>query len=386
MFEVLFTSYGYDNTWQMWNIPTMSPHFADLRTITGGALSHAQGLDPMMQNPGDPWNRPLNYPRIWQALYYFDIHPRHTIYIGITLITLFLVGLCLVLPNASYTTLFLVMAAVLSPATLLGVERGNIDLLMFFGVALAVFLMNGRYIFSAIALFMTFVLKLFPIFAFAVLLKAPKKLFIRYLAIIVALVGLYVFFTYSDIVLIREGTPQSTFLSYGLNVFWMQTMKFDENLGFYTKIFAYVLLLLSFVAAFFAFLRKDFSLSENPHEILYFDAFRAGAAIYVGTFILGNNWDYRLMFLILTLPQLVLWSQHSTRSIAIIARLSLISILVSMWYMAITQFGSSTPSIVFFIYYLDEAFNWIAFSSLLYLFFWSIPDWMKMYSPTWTKT
>ena len=62
LFIILLILYGYDNTWRLWNIPTMSPHFADMRTITHGAESYAQGLDPMIENPGDPWHRRMNYP------------------------------------------------------------------------------------------------------------------------------------------------------------------------------------------------------------------------------------------------------------------------------------------------------------------------------------
>jgi hypothetical protein len=32
-----------------------------------------------------------------------------------------------------------------------------------------------------------------------------------------------------------------------------------------------------------------------------------GALIYVGTFVIGNSFDYRLVFLLLTLPQLLRW-------------------------------------------------------------------------------
>ena len=35
--------------------------------------------------------------------------------------------------------------------------------------------------------------------------------------------------------------------------------------------------------------------------------FHAGALIYLGTFAVANNFDYRLVFLLLTLPQLVEW-------------------------------------------------------------------------------
>ncbi|MDR3088351.1 MAG: hypothetical protein LBU39_00845 [Desulfobulbaceae bacterium] len=52
LFCVLFHFYGYNNTWKLWNIPVMSPHFMDMRAILHGAESVAQGFDPMIQNPG----------------------------------------------------------------------------------------------------------------------------------------------------------------------------------------------------------------------------------------------------------------------------------------------------------------------------------------------
>lgn len=132
LFLLLFVALGPKGVWELWNVPAMTPHFADLRTITGGAESYAQGLDPMVQNPGDPWGRTMNYPRIWQSLYYFGIDQRHTTIFGLILISLFFLGVVLLLPNANPPTIFLVLAAVFSPATLLGIERGNIDLLIFF--------------------------------------------------------------------------------------------------------------------------------------------------------------------------------------------------------------------------------------------------------------
>lgn len=42
--------------------------------------------------------------------------------------------------------------------------------------------------------------------------------------------------------------------------------------------------------------------SNDTKELL---AFRIGAGLFVGTFALGNNWDYRLVVLILTIPQLL---------------------------------------------------------------------------------
>jgi hypothetical protein len=39
------------------------------------------------------------------------------------------------------------------------------------------------------------------------------------------------------------------------------------------------------------------------------DFFLAGAATFVGTFAIGHNYNYRMAFLLLTLPQLLRWSR-----------------------------------------------------------------------------
>jgi len=135
---LLFAFYGYNQTWQLWNIPVMSPAFADLRVITHGADAVAMGMDPLINNPGDPWGRPLNYPRIWQSLYSIGINKSHTVGLGVGIILCFLAGVVMVLPNVSNKTIALVIGALVSPAILLGVERGNIDLFIFFLAALTI--------------------------------------------------------------------------------------------------------------------------------------------------------------------------------------------------------------------------------------------------------
>lgn len=88
-----FCLLGYENTWRLWNIPTLSPHFADSLVITAGAESKAMGYDPLIDNPMDPWQRKLNYPRIWQMLYLLGINRDHTLYFGIVISILFITGL-----------------------------------------------------------------------------------------------------------------------------------------------------------------------------------------------------------------------------------------------------------------------------------------------------
>ncbi len=176
--------------------------------------------------------------------------------------------------------------------------------------------------------------------------------------------------------MIRDATPRSISLSYGLDVFWMKAMSFNHTLGWYARFLSYLIVLLALWFAFTSLLRDDF-LTESQSEAEYLDAFRAGTAIYLGTFLLGNNWDYRLMFLILTIPQLVVWGKCYIRDISLGSMVIVSFIFLSQWYLLIIKITHHLPYGGYVSFVLDELSNWGVFFGLLYLFFWSMPDWVK---------
>ncbi len=376
LFIALLGLYGYDNTWRLWNIPTIYPHFGDLRSITHGAETYAQGMDPMIENPADPWQRRMNYPRVWQGLYSLGIHHTHTTALGLIIIGFFLAGICFILPQANNTTIALVFAAVLSPATLFGVERCNIDLLMFFFAALSVLAIQRSYLVSAAAIMIGFVLKLFPVFACVVLFKAKKTTFLIYMFVILTLLMVYGYVNSQDLLLIRDGTPRGTRWSYGIDIVWMRLIVLNTALGVYVRLISYLyvflMILISFTALFYN--KEPLLFTDNS---LYLDSFRVGASIYVGTFVLGNNWDYRLMFLIFVIPQLIVWSKRPAGRIAAIAKIVLLSVYISLWYFVISGIIKCFPYGCYISFLLDEMANWVVFSGLMYLFFWSLPLWTK---------
>ncbi len=60
-------------------------------------------------------------------------------------------------------------------------------------------------------------------------------------------------------------------------------------------------------------------------------AFHAGALIYLGTFAAANNFDYRLVFLLLTFPQLVDWVRTPTHRLSPLASTTLVALVVLLW-------------------------------------------------------
>lgn len=373
LFLVSFAFYGYENTWRLWNVPTIMPHFADIRSLTHGAQAYASGLDPMIENPGDPWGRTLNYPRIWQTLYILGIDHTHTTILGLIFIFTFIMGLCLFLKNSNNTIIIMVFVAVLSPATMLAIERGNTDLLMFFFASLSVFLLRKSHILSIATIMVGFLLKLFPIFSVVILLKTGQKKTILYISCILNFLLLYSYFTLPDLLSISKGTPRGTHYSYGMNVFPM----LYPSTSLYAKIVSLGLVLSVFFVSFITLI-KDTKKTPylNSHNNIYLDYFRIGCAIYIGTFLLGNNWDYRLIFLIFTIPQLIAWSQRANEYITIITMFTLLNIYISLWYYKISNtIGYSYSQLVI----LDELSNWIVFFALVYLMFLSLPTWLTSF-------
>ena len=87
IFILLFLTLGYYETWELLGTDIFEPYFyfLDLRSITHGAQSVKHGLNPMLENPSDPFCRPLTYPSAWKVLYYFGVNESHTLPIGLTL-------------------------------------------------------------------------------------------------------------------------------------------------------------------------------------------------------------------------------------------------------------------------------------------------------------
>jgi hypothetical protein len=62
-----------------------------------------------------------------------------------------------------------------------------------------------------------------------------------------------------------------------------------------------------------------------------FVAFYAGALIYLGTFAIANNFDYRLVFLLLTFPQLLQWASEPAHGLSSLAVVTLAAIVLLLW-------------------------------------------------------
>jgi hypothetical protein len=372
LINILFLVFGYDTVLhKLWSTPTVHPFFADIRTITGVNETLAQGFDPLTFNPGDPWNRVMNYPRIWQYIAeFFNFNQNFSIYFGIINIVLYILGLLLFSSRLilSNRMAILLLITFLSPASILVMERGNIDMIIFFLLSLSLVYIITPILFTGLIVFAS-VLKIFPIFAIVGVFSYSKKIFLTFFLLSTVIFIIYIILNMDDIILIKKGTPQPISLSYGMNVIWMAVQKsLGVTMGMTVKYATYLYIFGLFIITYI-FTKKSQALLYKIDKT-YIDAFRVGSGIYIATFLLSNNWDYRLIFLIFTLPQLVLWMGESVKVIKLTAISSIISIVFTMWYLDLHRILGIMAWVG------DELSNWALFSALVFLFFITLPDWV----------
>lgn len=360
----------------------MMPPFADLRTITGLSITLSQGYDPTVYHPGDPWQRPYNYPPIWKIAARLGVTPEHTLILAILVIGSFLIGLYLLFRDLSFSETAFLMIGLLSPAVLLGVERANVDLFIFFLVGLAVWLVGKSLIGSALVLQLAYFMKLYPLFSLTVLLRGKQKTAYFLIAIVLGISVLYFLCDYNELLTTFINTPKSHNLSYGTNV--IPTRIKHSTYSDYSS----MALILTNVAAFAILifaggLGSKVDLSSSYRAEGFLDAFRAGSAIYIGTFFLGNNFDYRLIFLLLTIPQLVWWWQADSWKLRLSAKITGLVLYFSLYHRLILRgldallpadFPDSYARALAFI--PDEIANWTLFAGLVFLLSSSLPHWL----------
>jgi len=365
-----FRFYGYEATWRFWNIPAATPPFIDLRILTGSAESFRQGFDPIEQNPGDPLGRHFNLGKIWYLIFYTGIKQEDTLWLG-TLLALGFLFCVWVFPHRINVTMAGLLALVLfSPSTMLALERGNVDLFIFILCTVALTLLESVGWFAMFFLILAALLKLYPIFGFAAFLEKQRTRFWFFSLSALVILLVYAVLTFSNIAASFSYTEKGGDLSYGVNVISLYLQPFFTSRQIYSLLtfVAYLIVLCIAVIVVLTGMRCDPLIADDAYHLA---AFRLGAAIYIGTFFLGTNWDYRLIFLIFTVPQLCTWMMSSR-----VVRWTLAALILSCWYLITLKIFGWLPYGIEFAYILDQVCKWGLFAGLLFLFVRSSPDWL----------
>jgi hypothetical protein len=365
--------------WPWLGVPSGPSIFFDARNVAAAVECSRLGHDPLVDNPCDPWGRVMFYPRVWLVLRWTGLEQRHTLLFGVVVITVFLVLLLLVLGRLSVVEGFVAAAAVCSPAVMFAVERANMDLVVFSGLALSALVWrrgSARAEFVAVGLVLLMaVAKLYP--AVALLAFLPTRRRSTRVAAAVALLAflLYAVATREDVATISSTATQGQYYSYGARILLGELYHgvLGEQWGG-SRALAQVMVLLAAVVlglALWLWLRHRSRRSADgePYpempETSDLIAFRMGALVYVGTFVAGNSFDYRLVFLLLTLPYLLRWPLPSAGTQpATLPRIAAAVVVVQLWIGTLSEQ----------LRLLDELVSWTLAGMLVVLLARSAPS------------
>ncbi len=360
----------------LWNIPYDAPGFRDSYQFAWASEAYALGYDPLIENPLNPRGHQLNYPRIWHALFLLGINENHANILGITVMCLFFLGMGIYWFSNSFDRITYLALSIffLSPVVMLGVERSNIELIIFFILTISLAIDRYTKITSISLIEFASVLKLYPVFGFIYLLKENKERFLKLFVIAILIFILYAVLTFDDILQVYKTTPKLSGSSFGVNVWWMGLRNprfFDipisDRLEFTFKIISYIT---AFAILFLTMLNSLKSENAKSYQMgTYLDSFRIGAGIYIGCFFIHNH-DYRLIFLAFTIPQLLEWTRRKIVYRPPLLTLSMIAI--SVWSFFIMRFLGRKITFV-----VEEFASWVILMGLLFLFFASLPEWLR---------
>ncbi|MBM7038057.1 hypothetical protein [Vibrio ulleungensis] len=284
------------------NFTSMTYPFGDIRNVTNYNSFIESGLDPrsdlFVNNEGQTIP-PFNYPSFWLTFPILNIDNKDTIYFGVSFFILFAIGTYLTLKIRNRIDFLVYLPLLFSPVVALLIERGNNDQVAFFFVSLFCYFNKNRII-QMIAYYFAFAVKFFPVVIIASLTEKVNLKSIKIGLLIFLPVSLYILTTYPEIIDLGKATPvSSSYYGYGWKTYSLTLSNhFNQNL----------LNLFSFISIAFLFLyfirinpKKTYTNFSN-HELIMFTS---GLLIYIATYIIGTSYDYRLVFLLLTIPTLL---------------------------------------------------------------------------------
>ena len=295
--------------WGSLSIPPQSP-FADLKAHIHFYNCFQNGIDIYVNEcPLIPegTGKISTHPKIW--LYFVDFlnlkneFLYNSFVIGTYIFYFFAISRLFFLFKNFQSRIFLLIF-LFSTSNFVLIERFATDIIIFLIVYL---ILNIRfYIFKFFLIFFGILLKYYPLFL-TILFIERKKLIL--LATVIFSFFLY-FFYLDEIRLIGQNIIEVALLiAYGSRtiskaLFHLSTeygfFLNAENYSFFRTIIILIFFLYSFILIIVGYLNTKNYFDKSLNDLEKY--FLAGSSIYLGTFIIGSNFDYRLMFLIFTVP------------------------------------------------------------------------------------
>ena len=357
---------GWDPTWRALGVTPLQPPFFDMHVINDYAACAWRGVDAYAPRACNVDS--FNIPPTWLWLGLLGVDGSDSAWLTVAITSAALITMVLLFQGRSWPHGVVALAALISPSVMMGVERGNLDLLILAMVGSAALVYEeGRVARTCAAislLWLGVVLKLFPMFCAALAARFSRQTLI-FAGATAALSLIYLASTMNYILLIRRNVPTTFVLSYGYKAIFLGLDHIRSEAGLSpmgladTWLPALTATAVLLCAAFGALVSL-----RNRHRFCSVDksaagtAFLFGAGIYCGTYLLGTNFIYRLMFLLLCLPQLQDWLIQRNTGRPSYAELGLFATVLGVLWLN----GNADGHSMFLL--LPQLFDWGLFFGL----------------------
>jgi len=341
---------GWDATWRAFGVTPLHPPFFDMHVINDYAVCAARGIDPYTPRACNVAS--FNIPPTWLWLGSLGIEGTDSTWMSVAMIGAAAIVMAMLFRGGSWFYGVVALTALASPSVMMGVERGNLDLLILTLVGTSALIYDERRLAPSSAavglLSLGILLKLFPMFCVSLVARFSKRAFIA--ACVISAVGCaYLISTFQYLVLIRANVPTTFVLSYGYKAIFLgiDHMRDEAGLTPWRLADTWLPLLATAVVLVCAVIIAARSVL-NDRAFCLIDwsiagtAFLFGAGIYCGTYLLGTNFIYRLMFLLLCIPQLLDWLMRKPRTTNLVAEAALLTTVLGVLWLNGNANGHTT--------------------------------------------
>jgi hypothetical protein len=260
--------------------------FNDLR----GALEFVEMVhsnqNPFTEMHGGFWHV---YPKVW-GVFYPLLQVKNCRTIGVIVTLLYFLTFLTFIKIRDYTDLLIYALIIVSPAFMLCVERGNVDLILFIIVGLSLFFYKRENI-VAVAILLASFLKFFPIYG----IVAYKNKITIIISAIIFILFLYLIRDQMHYISINLQRIKPYIGAYGITVL-PDLLKAKLNVPI---LFTYIFQVIC--AIFFMFLVRPINLSDQKNDF----TFLISAGIFAGSYLLGVCFVYKLIFILFAIPKLL---------------------------------------------------------------------------------
>jgi hypothetical protein len=359
-------------------IPMPKP-FADYRVIASAIQFNEAGGDPYRDNRFDFLARTYNYPPLWLHFPFLGVSDESITYVYLCFASFFSLGLFFLFWNDKTKYWYFYFVFLFSPPVFLALERCNYELMVFFLVVLAIRLSHrskgvSHNILAGSTLLLATMLKIFPVFGLAIFLRESWKRSLTYMIPFGLLSIVYFYSIKPYLALIHVNTQWSQYLSFGVNVVpYYLSLHYWNNFAVYFLAAAWLV-----VIAFLFLAYRSGSTTMPGSDVDGYDTrlFRVGGIIYIATFLMGNSFDYRLIFLLPTLP----WIFRMIRldSSGRLGYLSYLGCLATLfWLNDLATIFRTNPPFTKIVFFLNEAAGWGTLYGVLVFQFKLLPDFIR---------